>query len=580
MKTLQNLLKKTLLAALFASCGSVMAAGVDLVGDDTDLFTTNPNIPAQVPNVLIVVDNTSNWDRNNNGWNANLDAACVSAGMSGGKQGNAELCAIYTQTGKLEAGVNVGFMMFNDQNKGAYVRSAMKSMTTANITAFQTLLGGLNISDPTEKVGSNSFYEDKMNDVFRYFNSLGTFTQNAGPSHPDGSAYTDTTYNNFKFIAGQNGDTCGFDYIVFIGNGFPNTMSWTANPPAGGAADLVTAANLLNDPNVTFGTNNADLVPLQNTGVNADVWSKFMFKYGVKVANGTYRHITTYAINVCQYDAGGADTCPTTLPGGASQTTMMKSMASVSNGKYFSASNLAQIQLALAQIFAEVQAVNSVFAATTLPVSINVRGTNLNQVYIGVFRPDSLASPRWLGNLKQYQLGVNSVTGALQLVDANLAQAVNLNTGFISNSATSFWTTAYDADPNTAGTQGFWSFRSPFAQTDVGKDQDSPDGDLVEKGGAAERMRVLYPSPDSTTAQTRNIYTCTGACTSGSLLSDTPFNLANTDITGTLLGTYQAFTVSSLTASGTAATATTSLPHGFITGQTVTIAGAIPALFN
>ena len=34
---------------------------------------------------------------------------------------------------------------------------------------------------------------------------------------------------------------------------------------------------------------------------------------------------------------------------------------------------------------------------------MNVRGTNLNQVYIGVFRPDANKSPRWLGNLKLYQ---------------------------------------------------------------------------------------------------------------------------------------------------------------------------------
>jgi len=584
MKTLRNLLKKTLLAALFASCGSVMAAGVDLVGDDTDLFTTNPNIPAQVPNVLFLIDNTSSWNSASNGWGPGMSAECTAAGFPFGgsttKQGDAELCAIYSETGKLSSGVNVGFMEMNTKNNGAFVRFPMSSMTSANITAFQTISKNIDVNAPVENVGSTATYEDKFNDTFRYFNSLGTFVQNATPSIANNGGYTDSNRNNFQFIAGQNGDTCGYDYIVFIGNVFPNTPAWTAYPASGGAADLITAANLLNDPNVTFGTNNADLVPVQNTGSNADLWAKFMFKYGVKVANGSYRHVTTYAINVCSYSSTGADTCPTDKPGGASQTTMLKSMAAVSNGKYFSASNLSQIQMALAQIFAEVQAVNSVFAATTLPVSINVRGTNLNQVYIGVFRPDSLASPRWLGNLKQYQLGVNSVTGALQLVDANLAQAVNLNTGFISNSATSFWTTAYDADALTSGTQGFWSFRSPFATTDVGKDQDAPDGDLVEKGGAAERLRVLYASPDSTAAQTRNIYTCTGGCTSGSLLSGTPFATSNADITGTLLGTYQSFSVASLVASGTTATATTTLPHGFTTGQSVTIAGAIPNLFN
>lgn len=592
MKTLQNLLRTIFFAALCASCGSAMAAGVDLVGDDTDLFTTNPNIPAQVPNVLFIVDNTSNWARNNNGWTGALDSACVSAGMPATgnpnmKQGDAELCAIYTETAKIGQGVNVGFMLFNDQNHGSYVRFPMQSMTSTAVTNFQTVLKTLNIQDSTENVGTNATYEDKLNDVFRYFNSLGTYTQNAASVHADAAAYTDAAKNNFKFLTGQNGDTCGYDYIVFIGNGFPNSQAWTANPPAGGAAELVSAASLLNDPNVTFGTNNADLVPIQNTGSNADLWSKFMFKYGVKVANGSYRHVTTYTINVCQYDASGADTCPTTNPGGASQTTLLKSMASVSNGKYFSASNLQQIQLALAQIFAEVQAVNSVFAATTLPVSINVRGTNLNQVYIGVFRPDSLASPRWLGNLKQYQLGVNSTTGALQLVDANGVQAVNLNTGFISNSATSFWTTAYDAYPGTAGTQGFWSFRGPpagtYATTDVGQDQDAPDGDLVEKGGVAERIRVLYPTPDST-GQVRNIYTCTGICTSGSLLSDTPFATTNLDITGTALGTYATTSVTSLSAAYVApnwvVTATTSTPHGFADQSSVIIAGAVPNLFN
>src|SRR5882672_12929145 len=110
MKRLQRLLQTALFAALLAGCGCAMAVGIDLVGDDTDLFTTNPNIPAQVPNVLIIVDNTASWDRNNNGWSGNLDPLCTS--WKSDKQGGAELCAIYVQTGKLAPGVNVGFMMF------------------------------------------------------------------------------------------------------------------------------------------------------------------------------------------------------------------------------------------------------------------------------------------------------------------------------------------------------------------------------------------------------------------------------------------------------------------------------------
>ena len=43
-------------------------------------------------------------------------------------------------------------------------------------------------------------------------------------------------------------------------------------------------------------------------------------------------------------------------------------------------------------------------ASVSLPVSVNTQGTYLNQVFVGMFRPDGDAAPRWYGNLKQYKL--------------------------------------------------------------------------------------------------------------------------------------------------------------------------------
>lgn len=580
---IQKLLVRAFLAlGLAAAAGTLMGAGtnIDLVGDDTDLFTTNPSIPAQVPNVLIVLDNSSNWSRQAQGWPSTVDSTCSAAGITGNQQGDAEVCAIYLSIQSLNSNVNVGLMMFNDNTAGAYVRFPMSAMNSSNITSFNSVLAGINTNNPGDKV-SNAKYENVMNDAFRYFNSFATYTQNATAAAASFNGYTDPpasgncgtgNCNNFKFLSGQNADICGYDYIIFIGNGWPS-QTQAISP------DLGNAAALYNDSaNVAVNT-----AVIQNTGRNPDVWSRFMFQYGVKVGTGSYRHITTYTIEVCK------DQCDKTQTD-VDFATVMKSMASVSQGKYKRAKSLSEIQTTLTDIFAEVQAVNSVFAATTLPVSINVRGTNLNQVYIGVFRPDANSSPRWFGNMKQYQLGVNSSTGSLQLVDANSTQAVNLNTGFISNTATSFWTTTYNAW-NTTPSAGFWSFRAAagYATTDVGKDQDSPDGDLVEKGGAAMVLRKQYPYPDSTTGsaittptagQTRNIYTCTGACTSGSTLSGYLFNDANSNITASALGTFQTIGVTSLTASGATATATTSSTHGFSAGDVVTVAGATPNTYN
>ncbi|MBI3374204.1 MAG: hypothetical protein HY017_20970 [Betaproteobacteria bacterium] len=210
-------------------------------------------------------------------------------------------------------------------------------------------------------------------------------------------------------------------------------------------------------------------------------------------------------------------------------TALMKSVATNGKGKYFavsSGSGGASIVDALNQIFSEVQAVNSVFASTTLPVSVNVRGTNLNQVYIGVFRPDPQKKPRWFGNLKLYQLGLNTSTDTAFLADAAGNSAENTTTGFISGSSPSFWTVA----------SSYWGYRTP-EENGVGAASDKPDGDLVEKGGSAEQQRI-----DLATSQTaRTLYTCTGSCvvTPPSPWTSAPtpgtfalFNTANANITG------------------------------------------------
>ncbi|OGA18886.1 MAG: hypothetical protein A3I63_09565 [Betaproteobacteria bacterium RIFCSPLOWO2_02_FULL_66_14] len=568
MKTLLKALKHSALIALLAVTAAPALAAVDLVGDDTDLFTTNPNVPSSIPNVLIILDNTSNWNAANQGWPAIVDAECNAFLTNmGTKQGDAEICAIYKVTKRLNANVRVGMSMYADSSNAAgYVRFPMLAMTDANKADLHNALFYTTTNNPRYTGPSSMAPGRAFNDAFRYFNSLGTYTGVAAldpgnldppvdqnPPQADVRGYTSSARTVFKFPADANTNACGYDYIIFIGNGMPSkdANTWPT--------ELQAAAALLNDPAVT-----PNLNVLQNTGVNPDVWSRFLFQYGVKVNTGIYRHVTTHTVNVCK------DQCS------ADWGTVLENTAEVSQGLYRKATDLDSIVKALTEIFETIQAVNSVFAATTLPVSINVRGTNLNQVYIGVFRPDAQLSPRWWGNLKQYRLGVaNASTGALQLVDANGTGAVNLNTGFVLNTATSIWSETV----SPAGS-GFWAFRGPnYDPTDSGKDQDAPDGDLVEKGGAAQKIRQVYPLPDSTAAQTRKIYTCTGTCTAGSTLSSYLFNNANTDVTSTVLGTFITQPVTSITASGQTATVTMPV-NTFLAGDQVVIAGAIPSLYN
>jgi type IV pilus assembly protein PilY1 len=100
--------------------------------------------------------------------------------------------------------------------------------------------------------------------------------------------------------------------------------------------------------------------------------------------------------------------------------------------------DLAGLVDAFNDIFINIASVDSVFTATTLPVSTTTQGTFLNQIFVGMFRPDGNAKPRWVGNLKQYQFGV--INGALELVDKNNNAAVLAGAGLFKATAESFWT--------------------------------------------------------------------------------------------------------------------------------------------
>ena len=109
----------------------------------------------------------------------------------------------------------------------------------------------------------------------------------------------------------------------------------------------------------------------------------------------------------------------------------MKNAALHGGGKYFDTTSTTSLQDALARVLAEIQAVNSVFVSATLPVALNISNTYLNQVYMGLFRPDANVSPRWFGNLKEYKLAYDADEPGSPLVDRNNNDVVSAKTGFI-----------------------------------------------------------------------------------------------------------------------------------------------------
>ena len=189
------------------------------------------------------------------------------------------------------------------------------------------------------------------------------------------------------------------------------TASSTPSCPAGTSRFNVAGTNIITAV-VESPTSSTDTGPR-----NADEWARFLFQRGIPVEGGTSESVTTYTIDV--FNAHQS----------ATQTALLWNMAKAGGGKYFAAKNENAVIEALKKILNEIQAVNTTFASASLPVNATNRSQNENQVFIGMFRPDADARPRWFGNMKQYKLVESG--NSIELGDANGELAVNTVTGFL-----------------------------------------------------------------------------------------------------------------------------------------------------
>jgi Tfp pilus tip-associated adhesin PilY1 len=493
----QKFFSVLLLAIAIIMVAPKAQAEFDPVNDDTDIFLANPNLPANRPNVLIILDNTANWNRSVGGQAINVN----------------ELAALSSVVQNLGDEFNIGLMLFpqsTDAEDGAYLRFGIRQMTSTNRTALANLVGGLTSGGGSDQ-GNNNTVSGAMLEAYRYYAGKAE-KASSGADKTDFNGNTTTNaltpfeagLSDFPLPNNSNGslydspieDICQDSFIIYISNGPSNENSSQLS------VSETELASLGFDTSSTI-----SLSPSGQQGNWMDEWAYYMANADMNGAADGSPHVYTYVVEVDPQTTGQND----------DMTALLQSVALKGEGGYFAVSSAnagAGITNALNSIFNEIQAVNSVFAATTLPVSVNVRGTNLNQVYIGVFRPDDTKAPRWFGNLKMYQLGFNDATSTLFLADSTGAVAENTTTGFIDPGAVSFHTTS----------SGFWGFRDTD-ENGTGGASDSPDGDLVEKGGIAQGIRTDFATVALQDSD-RNLYTCTTgtvSCTTNSSLSATKF---------------------------------------------------------
>ena len=112
-------------------------------------------------------------------------------------------------------------------------------------------------------------------------------------------------------------------------------------------------------------------------------------------------------------------------------------------GRYYLADDSAGLYAALTQIILEVIDDAQNFTAPSVPVNAFNRTQNLSDVFVSVFQPS--ATVHWPGNMKKYKLTNR------ELVGQDGINAINPTTGFFTDTAHSFWSTAVDGGDAPAG---------------------------------------------------------------------------------------------------------------------------------
>jgi type IV pilus assembly protein PilY1 len=504
--------------ALFAGAGAQAA--------DIDLFANSQSTADAAPQVLFLMDTGASFSASNNVFRCNIsstgviktDGTGLAADFTGLDQtnGGVEQCAMYALVQALISTgtkVKVGVMFLNNNQAdfnpvtNTYGSNCVNGYggclalpitlidgdtTTARniltwIRGWTTSGNGVgNIKSPANR-GDGAMMQEAW---AYYFGKVGVSQRDYSSIAPGGSCATKNVVylaNNYNQQASPKDSTNTAQSPLLRLNGSSLVSSGQRASPAATTIELGALGGMTQATGC--GTNLGTVPTDEGSGAAAVNWALYMRDHG----------ITTFTVGV---EAASGNSCDATYGAWLNRI----GSPDIGGGDFYHTPDFQSLVDALKSITAKIASVNSVFAAVSLPVSVNTQGTYLNEIYIGMFRPAVNFLARWTGNLKQYKLGMTSA-GVLRMQDADSNLAINTNTGFITECARSYWT------PNV--TDNYWAATpSGGCLTITGANNSNyPDGNIVEKGAEAYKLRNKVPA-------NRTVKTCSTVFASCTSLTD------------------------------------------------------------
>ncbi len=307
--------------------------------------------------------------------------------------------------------VNVGLMRFNDSEGGRVIQDLVD--LDANRTAIINKIQAL-------PAGGRTPLAETLYEAARFWRGLGadygdfttTTTTSVDPNDPTQTITTVTQspadIDPNAFVAGIPGTyqqpvmpACTRNFNVLLTDGEPVNDSGAQT----------------NAPNLPgWGQVNASTCDGNGQGRCLDDISRYLSQVDITPSDpNDFQSVTTHTI------------------GFAINLPILASTATESGGVYYIADDTEELTNALMRIVEIALDKGLSFAAPTVAVNTFNRTTNLNDLYISTFLPDTRV--HWPGNLKKY-----TIDGGI-IKDARNQDAVDPNTGFFKQGSRSIWTT-------------------------------------------------------------------------------------------------------------------------------------------
>lgn len=239
-----------------------------------------------------------------------------------------------------------------------------------------------------------------------------------GPGYNDSVEYTDNTRTQY-LSPNENypyARSCTSDHIMSLSDGQPTNVD----------TDYYMVTSLTGKNNCTGNASGSD-----KRSYNCQMQLSEWLSNGN--ANGLGRPITTHTIGFA---------VPSDLQAN------FERVAHISNGQFAPARNATELEAVFQNIINSLTASNTSIAAPGVAVNQLSRLEFLDQTYYSVFKPNN-ASSVWDGNLKRYRLGRDG--DGLAIYDQTGLKAVDPNTGFFKDAASSWWDTIQDGPEVSQG---------------------------------------------------------------------------------------------------------------------------------